>query len=326
MEAHSIAFTASYFWIIPAVFLSSVIGASQTEAAIPRILRRFQVDIERLDLPNEIKLPNECLEDNEKRIFHGGIYSWRPQRRTLSYTYLAYESVLPLLIMVIGTATGMAVSALVPPDGWDCRHIGHILISIAWLLSAQADGWLNHLWPLNEQNQSKVFWIIGTKDLLVTIATMGGVITTQLGVFNRCSCYTQWGRTGLALPEMPDVAETLFHRLVTTYPAITFTSIGVELVVIPFLICIRYEDALRTFLQRDDRKSNAQWLWRILKKYRTSKAGLRTHLPWTYHSIFRTKRARASDLELQLLTQKSSEEPESMSTETAGAGAASVAH
>lgn len=252
VEAHSIAFSAQYFWIIPAVFLGSIIGVSQTEAAIPRILRRFQVDIKRLGLPRSVNLPNDCLDDKAKRIFHGGVYSWQPQK-----CHTSRDNLLAYLVVIVGTATGMAVSALVPPDGWDCRHNGEIFILLAWLLSAQADVFLCYLWPLTEYNQTKHFWTTGIKDLLFTIATMGGIIATQVGVFNRCSCYTLWGRTGLALPEMPDIAETLFYRVNMTYPAITFTSIGIELIVVPSFICIRYRDALRTFVQRDDRMSNA---------------------------------------------------------------------
>ena len=179
VEAYSIAFSAQYFWIIPAVFLGSVIGVSQTEAAIPRILRRFQIDIERLNLPDKVKLRNNCLEDNEQRTFHGGVYSWQPQGSHLSHNIVSH------VIVILGTATGMLISALVPPDGWDCRHNGEILILFAWLLSAQMDGWLRHLWPLNKVNHNKLFRSTCFKDLVFTIATMGGVITTQLGVFNK---------------------------------------------------------------------------------------------------------------------------------------------
>ena len=362
MEAHSIAFTAQYFWIIPTVFLGSIVGVSQTEAAIPRILRRFQIDLERLQLLKSIKLPNDCLHDKQRRIFHGGIYSWQPQKYYSSRTILTHYEVLPYLIVVLGTATGMMVSAFVPPDGWDCRNNGEILILIAWLLSARIDVLFHHLWPLDENNQRvaendrivaannmqinennqrlneenqrlkkdnqrlnedsqrlnktnqrKLLWITGIKDLLVTIATMGGVITTQLGVFNRCSCYTQWGRTGLALPEMPDVAEVLFHRLNTTYPTIAFIGIGIQLVIVPLFVCILYIDALRTFVQRDDKKSNAKWLWKSLKTYRALKARIQTQLSR------KTKRTGTSALEMQSFAQSSSEEPESINTEHASA-------
>lgn len=224
-----------------------------------------------------MNLPNQCLDDSEKRIFHGGVYSWQPRNGHSSCNLFAY------LIVTMGTATGLVISALVPPDGWDCRHIGEVLVLIPWLLSALIDVWLRYLWPLNKD---RLFWSTGLKDVLAIIATTGGVVTTQLGLFNRCDCYTLWGKTGLALPEMPDTAQTLFHRLTTVYPAIAFTSIGIHLVLVPLFISVRYKDALRTFVQRDDRRSNALWLWKILKWYRIIKAAIqstfqriRFHLP-----------------------------------------------
>jgi hypothetical protein len=51
IEAHSIAFSAIYFWIIPAVLLSSVIGVSQSELAIPRILEHFKEGMNNENLP-----------------------------------------------------------------------------------------------------------------------------------------------------------------------------------------------------------------------------------------------------------------------------------
>lgn len=229
-----------------------------------------------------MNLPNQCLDDNEKRIFHGGVYSWQPQNGHSSCNLFAN------LIVIMGTATGLLISAFVPPDGWDCRHIGEVLVLIVWLLSALIDIWLRYLWPLNKENQTKnskkkaqdkLFWSTGLKDVLATIATTGVVVTTQLGLFNRCECYTLWGKTGLALPEMPDTAQTLFHRLTTVYPAIAFTSIGIHLVLVPLFISVRYRDALRTFVQRDDRRSNALWLWKILKWYQTSKAAIQSTFP-----------------------------------------------
>ena len=317
VEAHSIAFSAQYFWIIPTVFLSSIIGVSQTEAAIPKILTWFQGDIDRLKLPEKVILPNECLERNDDRIFRGGVYSWQPQRSK------SFPNPFPYLIVILATVTGMAVSATVPPDGWDCRHNGEILILFAWLLSARADVLLVHLFsPVEEtKNRKMIFWTTFVKDLAVTIATMGGVITTQIGVFNRCSCWTLWGKTGLALPQMPDNAQVLFERINTVYPAITFTGIGIQLVIIPFIICIRYIDALRTFVQRDDRKSNALWLWKLLKKYRALMTAIRNKFPRTFFAISRGSRTitvrveegpASNSIEMQPLTLTWSEEPEDM--------------
>lgn len=179
----------------------------------------------------------------------------------------------------MGTATGVAVSAFVPPDGLDCRHYGEIPILIAWLLSAQIDAGLSRRWPLNKGNRNKLFWSTGFKDLLVTIATMGAIITAQVGVFNKCECYTLSGKTGLALPEMPETAQTLFYRLKTFYSGITFTCIGIELIIVPLFISVQNLDALRTFVQRDDRKSNAKWLWTFLSRCEALKAALPKALP-----------------------------------------------
>lgn len=88
VEAHGIANSALYFWIIPAVVLSSIIGVSQTQAAIPRILRRLQTDLRLSSLPQQEKIMplNERLVtlnnrlDPDERKFYGGIYSWQPAR------------------------------------------------------------------------------------------------------------------------------------------------------------------------------------------------------------------------------------------------------
>ena len=226
----------------------------------------------------------------------------------------------------------MIVSALVPPNGWDCRHIGEISILFAWLLSARVDVMLNHLWP-NTDDQRKLFWTTTAKDLLITLGTMGVVVFTQLGVFNRCSCYTLWGKTGLTLPEMPDIAKTLFHRINTAYPAITFTSIVIESIVVPLLICIQSVDALRTFVQRDDRESNAAWLWKSLRKSRALKAGLRRLLPRNVFRLSRTNRTNTSAMEegtgqsneMQPLARSLSEEPENMAAEGGSAVGSSMA-
>lgn len=77
VEAHSIAFSALYFWIIPAIIMASVIGVSQTEHAIPRILGRLQEDLERV-FPSKFKLPNDYIHDRLGRVVKGGIYSWQP--------------------------------------------------------------------------------------------------------------------------------------------------------------------------------------------------------------------------------------------------------
>lgn len=110
IEAHSIAFAALFFWVIPAVFLGSVIGVSQTEVRISRILERLHDDLRR-KLPevqedefqteviqgeaidesqttfihgeatdDEISNLQKYVRDETTRIYNGGIYTWRQSR------------------------------------------------------------------------------------------------------------------------------------------------------------------------------------------------------------------------------------------------------
>ena len=287
IETHSIAFTALYFWVIPAVFLASVIGVSQTENAIPRILRQLQTDITaafpllKSSLPNEHLTPDdvEGRPDAALRERSGGIYSWQPRARWRGTNVISHSTsnteglgkvlvavmrleagspVLPLMIVAAGTLTGLLISYLVPPIGFSCRNIAEILICEVWLLSAALDyiPWGDHhRWQ---------FWFTFGKDALATAATMGGVVATQVGVFNRCSCYTLWGKTGLALPEMSSVAGTLVHRIATDYPVLAFVCVGLQLVVFPAIVIIQHPHAMRVFLQRDDNASNMQWWHAIL--------------------------------------------------------------
>jgi hypothetical protein len=256
VEAHSIAFSALYFWIIPAVFLSSIIGVSQTEANIPRILRKLEAGESRFETLNKSL-------DQSQRIYHGGVYLWQPSKwqcETLS-SWKQNHMLLPYLIVLLGTVTGMTVSALVPPDGIDCRHIAQLSMLFVWYASAELDILLNKVFHITNEIGGRLFWCTYVKDFVATGTTMGCVIATQLGFFNRCLCYTQWGNTGLALPEMPDVATVLRARLGREYPAITFTSIAIELIIVPLAIWLWYGDAMRVYVQRDDGKSNAMWLW-----------------------------------------------------------------
>lgn len=280
VEAHSIAFSALFFWIIPAVFLGSVIGVSQTENAIPRILQRFQADLNRLEFGPSMQLPNEytekrqgkchdhcqteCVECSQRRKFYGGIYSWQPAKwQSRAREPLVAGSILPkalpIIIVAAATATGFWISYLVPPEGWSCRHRGEIPILAAWLMSAIFDRALRLFVPLKGAYHSWHFRLTFSKDILVTAATMGIVIVVQLGLFNRCACYTKSGRTGLTLPATPAIRDELNRRLLGAYLGPAVGGIALQLLIAPFLIHRQYGDAIQVFTQRDDGLSNVKW-------------------------------------------------------------------
>lgn len=283
------------------MIISSIIGVSQTEDAIPRILRRFSNEVHN-EFPDwEIRLPNEYLTTG-LRERSGGIYSWQPEesRIAVKNTIRRYDlhmshrpansgfwqklrllmlrcitmkpgsETLPLIIFTYGASTGVLISYLVPPVGFDCRHVGELLIALVWGLSTCLNNLpiFSDLHSANEllatQVRRKRFIFILWKDIAVTVLTMGGIILAQIGVFNQCACYTLWGRRGLALPENDSVSKTLFWRIDTSYPAIAFICVGFQLVVVPALLLRQYGLAVRVFLQRDDEKSNLpRWVLRL---------------------------------------------------------------
>lgn len=167
------------------------------------------------------------------------------------------------LVVLAATGTGILVSYLVPPEGFDCRHVAQILITVLWLLSALADFLLQYLVPARVGHHKMRFWFVFCKDLVSTIVTVAGVMYAHVGIFNRCSCYTNWGRTGLALPAMPYVKRILSWRIQHTYPAITFVGIILQLVFIPVSVLLNNRHAVRVFLQSDHGSSNAGWLWKM---------------------------------------------------------------
>ncbi|CZT13060.1 uncharacterized protein RCO7_04247 [Rhynchosporium graminicola] len=291
IEAFSVAFSALYFWIIPAVFLASVIGVSQTENAVPRILKRFRKDVQRRFPGWAVQLPTKVADRMTTTVREqcGGIYSWAPAetRRSVKANILPdtehqndaltrWESIRHTILSVLslqpgslrlpffavsGSAfTGLLISYLVPPVGFECRHFGEFFMYLAWVVSAA----LNFVPFRSTQHTMRANFILG-KDIVATLATVTGIIVTQVGVFNRCSCYTRWGRVGLALPEWSPVSHVLFGRIGTAYPAIAFTCIGIMLFLIPLLIARHYELAVRVFLQRDDGVSNLDWLHDVVR-------------------------------------------------------------
>ena len=313
IEAHSIGFSALYFWLIPAVILGSIIGASQTENAIPRILRRFQMELDHRFSFWKQKLPNEYLFDGPREVptttqrqKSGGIYSWQPEdvrkdlivdiesrarkdtfrrqlrtgsNRTLGSRLLRLMELAPgswrfsFLMVVISLLAGMLISALVPPDGFWCRDWAELSIAAVWVLSDVFD-YLPVLFRwISENHYPRIYRFIFFKDALLGLCNIGLVVATQVGIMNKCSCYSMKGRTGLAFPEVSVVAGTLTYNIRLGYPAIAFLCIGFELLVFPGIVCYQYREAFSVFLQRDDGESNLRY-WHKLRQSRLVSSGL----------------------------------------------------
>lgn len=263
IEAYCIGFSALFFWITFAVFLSSIIGTSQTDAAIPRILGRLRSDL-RTIVGERIEAMPTVLSPSI-RVRGGGVYSWQPGRRTtillsrqeLLWTALAYLS------LAAAAFTGLLISYLVPPVGWGCRNYGELTIYLIWIFSALFEDIFCFIFLRDHPPWE--FWITFVKDFLCMGATMGMAMAGQIGIYNRAECYTLYGATGLALPGMESVMNTLSYNIHSVYPAIAAIGIFLQLILLPGIVIWLYGPAMRVFLQRDNEKSNFPLLRRWFK-------------------------------------------------------------
>jgi hypothetical protein len=284
VEIHSIGFSALYFWLISAVVMTSVVGSSQTAEAIPRILERFRKDLSNagiiLDLP-ERKFDES---DAKARRIHGGIYTWQPSRKQrfrtarnnadkelehmekrtgrlrdlrkgLTGVWPIIYWALPVFIVVLAIMTGTLISIFVPPIGASCRTWGQLYFGFGWLGSYIATLSVARWLPENRWFQVTAF-----KDLVATFCTVGWIVATQLGYYNRCECYTQWGQAGLALPEQLNAKDILLRGLKGgSYMWILIVGILLQVILVPALLLWRYHAASRVYWQKDDGTSNLQF-------------------------------------------------------------------
>ena len=157
-----------------------------------------------------------------------------------------------LAAMALCTLTATLISYRVPPFGFGCRSVAELVLALVWFLSAALNA-------VRVSSETWEFRFIFLKDFISLGLTMGGIIATQVGVMNRCSCYTFFGTAGLALPETELTSSFLFRSIALEYPLEAFACIALQLLVIPSIITWRYHKAIRVFLQRDDDKSNLYW-------------------------------------------------------------------
>ena len=141
VEAHSIAFSALYLWVTSAVGIGAVIGASQTENSIPRLLQGFEYNMApfrgysvpgyRVRRPSAVsREEQDWCKTSTDRAIHGGVYCWRPQKwRGIPEQFDIDPSILIVYtfvaIAVVGSSflAAAILSYLVAPQGPSCRHI-----------------------------------------------------------------------------------------------------------------------------------------------------------------------------------------------------------
>lgn len=277
VEAYSIAMSAPFLYLIPAVFLGAVIGVSQTERSVPRVLNDLLRKLEKegwtglpqygrswttsdsndLGEKSESGIPRVDVSDPANvfhRMFHGGMYSWRPDlllpgRVSSTWPHM----LLAIWIVLLSVLVAGWISFRVPPEGFDCRNAGQASLLGVWLLSFGLDYFLTTVMTrLGYDGKNSGYWyeITFAKDLVMGSSVITAILMTQFGIFNRCDCFTLWGKVPLALPEIPEVAEVLMRRIAFEWPAVTFGWIGIEMVFCAVIWGI-YRDAFHVYNQED---------------------------------------------------------------------------
>ncbi|KAK4198029.1 hypothetical protein QBC40DRAFT_298783 [Triangularia verruculosa] len=321
VEAYSIAMSAPFLYMVPAVFLSAIIGVSQTERSVVRVLNdlgeklmkerwvatpgvagdvernegaesdsdavvtpdsnsRGRADSEESLLPSHegqciplepmARANGEVVEREEftipvvveeqpifRRVCRGGIYGWRPEILTPRKIGETWPHVVWALILVImSVVVASWISYRVPPEGFDCRNAGQAALLTKWLLSFALDcifAYFMDRWGHIESGKGYWYEAVFVKDFIAGWAAVVMILVVQVGIFNRCDCFSLWGKVPVALPQIPEVAAVLMHRISFEWPAATFGWIFLEL---GFCVAIwlRYRDAFRVYNQEDGGK------------------------------------------------------------------------
>jgi hypothetical protein len=138
VEAQSIAISALYLWVTSTVVLASLIGASQTEDAVPRILHGCEYQLAPFRASRDRRpsmdgrIETDWCKRSIERAMHGGTYSWRPMKWKDSpgaqRGHLLVHSCIATLFVGCSFLVSAILSYLVSPRGFSCRHIAEIMV------------------------------------------------------------------------------------------------------------------------------------------------------------------------------------------------------
>jgi len=141
VEAQSIAISALYLWVTSTVVIASLIGASQTEDSIPRILHDLEFKLDTLQ-DEPARRPSlaqraamKWCKGSRERAMNGGVYSWRPTKWKRGGSRCETKNSDLFLYCSVGTMfvgcsffISATLSYLVSPQGFSCRHIPESIV------------------------------------------------------------------------------------------------------------------------------------------------------------------------------------------------------
>lgn len=148
VEAQSIAISALYLWVTSTVVIASLIGASQTENSIPRILHGVESQLAAFQnkdarWPSMVeRIEISWCERTIDRAADGGTYSWKSlkwknRHATLGIGRRTVTSCSSVATTFVACSFffSATLSHLVSPREFNCRHIPEALVYVMTLAS-----------------------------------------------------------------------------------------------------------------------------------------------------------------------------------------------
>jgi hypothetical protein len=131
----------------------------------------------------------------------------------------------------------MAYTAL--PQGFGCREIAIISTFVLYILSAAFDFCAEEFFP-PELRYAPVF----LKDLLCSTAIVVYNVFVYLGMYNRCSCWTKFGRGPLICGQRPGVKRELAMRMKNEWPGAIASLVALQMLFVLVTFAVSHKGVI----------------------------------------------------------------------------------
>jgi hypothetical protein len=188
---HSIAFAMLYSWLIPTVFLSSLVGCFQTKRSSIRVLLDLLEETRGQETRSAGFLGHSFDKDIQTVDYGslewcGGNYSFSPsqfrqggKRRTL-----VMIATIPVTLSALSAAF---ISFFNPTRGIGCRTVLQFIFFLTWILSAILTDLLGS-WKVND---ARLHWRLTLiKDAVFVLPQFIVFSLAHVGWFNSCFCWS----------------------------------------------------------------------------------------------------------------------------------------
>ena len=193
---HSIAFGMLHSWLIPAVFMTSLVGAYHTKSATRRVFvemlketgtiaYRHQIHTSDLKL---LRFPEHIQRDTfDYRLLEwcGGNHSFS-SRQFSHGTKRAFLSIFAAVPFVLCTVGAVLISYSTPTNGIGCRTVHQLSFLASWILSALLTWVFGHI-----TRSSYSHWRLTLfKDTMIFIPQAVSFCGAFVGWYNSCYCWS----------------------------------------------------------------------------------------------------------------------------------------